>query len=162
MSQDVKIVADKCNFKFRVCGVVCIDDKILTVQMHDNGFYCLPGGHVELGEDTESAILREMGEELGYPVSITKLLAVVENFFNGKNNKEFHELGFYYMVEPLNMNEVRLEDYTIIENDKGSNIKLEFKWISCAELKETNFKPAFLKEKLASKDYDFLHYILKE
>jgi len=161
MNKDVKIVTDTCNFKFRVCGIVCIDDKILTVQMHNNGFYCLPGGHVELGEDTESAILREMKEELGYSVRITKLIAIVENFFNGKNNKAFHELGFYYMVEPINKNDLRLDNYTIIENDKGENIKLEFKWISYTDLKETNFKPSFLKDKLANKNYDFAHYIIK-
>lgn len=161
MSQDIKIFTENCNFKFRVCGILNVGNKILTVQMCDNGFYCLPGGHVELGEDTETAVLREMKEEVGCTVKITKLLAVVENFFNRSDNKSFHELGFYYMVEPTNINEVNLENYTIIENDKDESVKLEFKWIPSNELKDSNFKPIFLKDKLANEDYDFVHYVIK-
>ncbi len=31
--------------------------------MDDSGFLCLTGGYVELGETTETAVIREMNEE---------------------------------------------------------------------------------------------------
>jgi 8-oxo-dGTP pyrophosphatase MutT (NUDIX family) len=162
MAADIKISTPEYNFKYRVGGVVSVNDKLLIVRIADNAFYCLPGGHVELGEDSSDAILREMHEEVGYPVRIINCLAIVENFFKGHENKNFHELGFYFLVEPNNINEARLEDYTIIENDKGIEKQLEFRWVTIEELRDIDFRPQFLKEKLIHKDYYFIHKIIKE
>lgn len=72
------------KFKYRVNGIVIHNNKILTIKMKNNISYCLPGGHVELGEDTNTAILREMLEELDTNVSIDKEIAIVENFYIDK------------------------------------------------------------------------------
>ena len=101
--QDVKINSEEGKFKFRVCGILKVNDKYLTVKIQGNDFYCLPGGHVELGEDTDNAVLREMKEELGYGVKIVKLVSIIQNFFKTKDDKVFHELGYYYIVEPKNI-----------------------------------------------------------
>ena len=148
--QDVKINSEEGKFKFRVCGILKVNDKYLTVKIQGNDFYCLPGGHVELGEDTDSAILREMKEELGYEVNIVKLVSIIQNFFKSKDDKVFHELGYYYIVEPKNIDEVNLNDYVITENDKGKLVRLEFKWFTLEELKEAYFLPAVLKNELTN------------
>lgn len=145
---DVKINCEEGKFKFRVCGILKVKDKYLTVKIQDNDFYCLPGGHVELGEDTDSAVLREMKEELGCEVKIIKLVSIIQNFFKDKNGKLFHELGYYYIVEPKNINDVNLDDYVVIENDKGKEVRLEFKWFNLNELKKEKFLPEVLKEHL--------------
>ena len=62
---DVKIKTENEKFKFRVSGVIVKDNKVLGVDICDNGFFCCPGGHVHLGEDTITAIGREMSEETG-------------------------------------------------------------------------------------------------
>ena len=77
---DIKIDCEEGKFKFRVCGILRVQDKYLVVKINDNNFYCLPGGHVELGEDTDTAVLREMHEELGYKVNIERMVCVVQNF----------------------------------------------------------------------------------
>ena len=69
---DIGINSEEGKFKFRVCGILEHDGKYLAVKMNNNNFFCLPGGHVELGEDTETAVQREMREELGYEVKIKK------------------------------------------------------------------------------------------
>ena len=69
---DISIKSEEGKFKFRVCGVLEHNNKYLLVKMNENNFYCLPGGHVELGEDTDTAVVREMQEELGYQVKIKK------------------------------------------------------------------------------------------
>ena len=145
---DVKIDSEEGKFKFRVCGILKVNDKYLTVKIQDNDFYCLPGGHVELGEDTDSAILREMQEELGYEVKIVKLVSIIQNFFKTKDNRVFHELGYYYIVEPKNLDEVNLNDYVISENDKGKIVRLEFKWFTLEQLQKARFLPEVLKNQL--------------
>ena len=147
---DVKIDCAEGKFKFRVCGIVRVNNKYLTVKIQNNDFYCLPGGHVELGEDTDSAVLREMKEELGYEVKIVRLVSIIQNFFKAKDGRMFHELGYYYIVEPTNIDEVNLEDYIRMENDKGEMKRLEFKWFDLETLKDARFLPEVLKEKLTS------------
>ena len=145
---DVKIDSAEGKFKFRVCGILKVKDKYLTVKIQNNDFYCLPGGHVELGEDTDSAVLREMKEELGYEVKIVKLVSIIQNFFKAKDGRVFHELGYYYIVEPTNLDDVNLDDYVITELDKGKLVRLEFKWFTLDELKQTRFLPEVLKHEL--------------
>ncbi len=150
MASDVRIKNEDGQFKFRVCGIVKVGERYLTVKISSNKFYCLPGGHVELGEDTDQAIQREMKEELGYEIKITKLASIIQNFFKTPEGKTFHELGYYYIVEPKNINEVNLENYERIENDKGELKKLEFKWFTLDELKEVDFRPIKLINELQS------------
>ena len=145
---DVKIDSVEGKFKFRVCGILKVKDKYLNVKIQNNDFYCLPGGHVELGEDTDHAVLREMKEELGYEVKIVKLVSIIQNFFKSKDDRVFHELGYYYIVEPVNLDDVNLNDYVITELDKGKLVRLEFKWFTLEELKQTRFLPEVLKNEL--------------
>ena len=141
---DIRIDNEFGKFKFRVCGILQHDDKYLTVKINNNGFYCLPGGHVELDEDTDSAVLREMQEELGYPIKIKRLIAVNQNFFKTKQGKPFHEIGFYYICEAVNKSDVCANDYIREELDKGELKTLAFKWFTQEELKCVDFKPTFV------------------
>ena len=59
MGKDIKLSVDDVKFKYRVSGILIVDGKVLTVKIANNDFYCLPGGHVELFENTKDAILRE-------------------------------------------------------------------------------------------------------
>ena len=147
---DIRIDNNEGHFKFRVSGTVCHKDKYLFVQMNDNPFYCLPGGHVELGENTEDAILREMEEELGFPVKILRFVGIAQNFFEGKDKKPFHELAFYYVVEAQNENDLTLNDYFRLENDKGFMQRLNFKWMTLEEATNVDFRPSFILDMLKS------------
>lgn len=149
---DIKIDCESGKFKFRVCGILKHKNKFLAVKIDENNFFCLPGGHVELGEDTKQAILREMKEELGFDVKIDRLVAVNQNFFKTDKNLPFHEIGFYYIVNALSEKDINFNDYSIKELDKGKLINLEFKWFSLDELKQIDFRPNFLVSCLESKE----------
>lgn len=158
MGQDIKFSFNNCNFKYRVSGILIENGKVLTVQINNNGFYCLPGGHVEIMESSKDAILREFYEETQIETEIDRLLYVTENFFNGKLGS-FHELGFYYLLKPKNRNNIK--DYYIIEHDKNGDVKLDFKWIEIDKL--NNFKPDFLKEYLKEyKTTNLKHIIIHD
>lgn len=158
---DIKIKCDEGRFKFRVCGIVEKDQKFLVMRMNENKFYCLPGGHVELGEDTQTAVLREMQEELGYEVKIKKLACVHQNLFKTDDGKLFHELGFYYLVNPKNQN-LKTENYFRTENDKGEIKTHEFRWVRKEELKDLDFRPNVIKKIILQSNEKFACYITKE
>lgn len=162
MGQMIQVKNEEQKFKFRVSGLLIHDNKLLTVDMDDSGFLCLPGGYVELGEDSKTAILREMEEEVKYSVNVNKCIAVIENFFVNKKGIKMHEVAFYYLLDIINDNKETLEDYEFIENDNGNMIKHQFKWIRLEDIKNIDLKPSILKDKLFNKDFDFSHIIYKE
>ena len=141
---DIGINSEEGKFKFRVCGILEHDGKYLAVKMNNNNFFCLPGGHVELGEDTETAVQREMREELGYEVKIKKLVSINQNFFVGVDGRQFHEIGYYYIVNAINENNINASDYTREELDKGKIQHLEFRWFTKEELKDIDFRPKYI------------------
>lgn len=147
---DIKINSEGLHFKFRVCGVLQHKNKFLTTIIEDNDFYCLPGGHSEIYENTEESVIREMEEELGFPVKIKKLLAIAQNFFV-ENDEKWHEFSYYYLVEAKNMNDVNENDYVRFENDKGVIKRLEFKWLTKEEFKSVDFRPHFVVNLLSAK-----------
>lgn len=148
---DIRIDSKEGKFKFRVCGVLKHENKYLVLKIDRNPFYCLPGGHVELDEDTETAVLREMKEELGYEVKLKNLIAVNQNFFKTEEGKPFHELGFYYIVEARNKKDVNPNDYVREELDKGVLKKLKFKWLTQEEMKKEKVMPLFIVDNLNNK-----------
>ncbi len=50
--------------------------RVLLGRRADNGQWGLPGGNVEIGESVTEAILREVREETGLAVAVTRLVGV--------------------------------------------------------------------------------------
>lgn len=159
MERDVRIDTEEKGFKYRVCGVVIKDGKLLTQRSEKNNFYFLPGGHVELGEDTQMAVIREMKEETLVEYNVDELMVINENFFMHES-KKYHELGFYYKLSP--QKDMITENYSRIEIDKGKEKKLVFEWIEIQSLNSIDFRPSFLKEKIMNNNYKLEHIITKE
>ena len=51
-------------------------EKILLTRRSDNGSWCLPGGGMDSGESGSEACAREVLEETGLEVQVTKLVGV--------------------------------------------------------------------------------------
>ena len=154
---DIKINTETEKFKFRVCGILRHNNKYLGVKIQDNTFYCLPGGHAEIGEDTEVAALREMKEELGFEVRLIRLASIAQNLFETNNGGTFHEMSYYYIVEAVDESLINTNDYEIVENDKGELKTLRFKWFTKEEIAKTDFRPNFVKDML--NDDEMIHVI---
>lgn len=159
--QDIKFITDTHKFKYRVNGVIIHNNKLLTIKMSNGISYCLPGGHIEFGEDTKTAVIREMLEETKTQVTIDKELAFVESFYTDKNGLITHELSMYYLVNPVNFDNISLDNYTNCENDKGILKNHNFEWLDLSKLNEYDFKPNIIQEKLFDKNFEFEHIILK-
>jgi len=154
---DVKIKSNECNFKMRVAGCLIKENKLLTVKICDNDFYCLPGGHVHVGESSKDSIIREFKEEVNVTCNDIKLISITENFFLNKEKKKVHEICYFYLVDTND--EIEVKDYSCVENDEGIMKNLEFKWIDLNALKDANFRPNILINKLMKKNYEFEHII---
>lgn len=91
---------EKARFNFRVAGVAIHDGRVLldrNSRNSRNSYWVLPGGHPDMMESMTDALRREIQEEIGADVQVTRLLWVMENFFH--RNKDIHELSFYFMME---------------------------------------------------------------
>ena len=51
-------------------------DRILLTRREDNGRWCLPGGGMDPGESAAEACVREVLEETGLEVRVTKLVGI--------------------------------------------------------------------------------------
>jgi len=72
--------------------------RILFQRFKNSDYWFLPGGRVEMMEETQETIEREILEEYGWTIKSNRLVWVVENFFR-LEKKDFHELGFYFLVQ---------------------------------------------------------------
>jgi len=84
-------------FNYRVVGVAVHNESVLLHQEPGDRFWTFPGGRAEFGETAEQTLIREMREELGIDVKVSRLLWFVENFFR-HNEKQYHEIALYFLM----------------------------------------------------------------
>ena len=158
IDMNIRIKNDNFDFKFRVSGIFIKDNKILLVDMDDSGFLCLPGGHVELGEKTENALIRELLEETKKEVKIKKYLGVMENYFVNKYSIKIHEICFYYLIDFIE--DIKLDDFIVFEDDNAKT-KLEYHFIDIKDIDKYDVRPSILKE-IVKNNLEFKHYVIED
>lgn len=155
---DLKLETEEFRVKVRANGLILHDNKVLMCCINDQGFWCCPGGHIHIGEDSKTAAIREVKEEVGIEFKDAKLCVFMESFFKGKKNKLFHEFGFYYLME----GEIPAEkcvDYSYNEDDEGKLVHLQFKWFDIDKLDDIDIRPAYLKNVLKERNFNLQHNI---
>lgn len=160
---DIRLFDEELNtkFKFRVNGILIVDDKLLTLEMNNMWYRCFPGGHVMVGESTEEAIEREFYEETGIRVDEVKLMTILQNFFPGYD-ANYHELSFYYIVKSNHIPEEKLKDFKLVEHDHDHIMNMDYKWLKIGDLNEIILKPNIIKDILIKRDFEFKHLINRE
>ncbi len=148
---DLKIKSETQEFHGRTCGIIKQGDKFLIMRVNKTNYYHIPGGHIEIGEDSRAGVIREIKEEIGCDVQYAKLFVIQENFWERKG-KMCHGIEFYYIIRP-NI-ELPMEDYERVENDKGEENLLEFKWVTAQELTNIDLRPANIKKILINEIYN--------
>lgn len=149
---DIDIKHEDGFFKLRVCGVVMKNNKILALKASSFDGYCFPGGHIELGELSEKALLREMKEELNVDVKVEHLICVNENVFTNSKGTTSHEIAYYYLVTPKS--DICETDFVIEEMDKGKLKKHNFCWLKLEEIDRYNLMPPMMGELLKNNKKD--------
>lgn len=113
-----------------VAAVIFHNNKILCVQRGDNKYnyiafkYEFPGGKVELGETNETAIKREILEELNLKISIDSKFITVNHQY-----PDF-TLVMHSFICSCNNPEIVLSEH------------VDFKWLDKTELKKLDWAAA--------------------
>ena len=137
----------KAIFKSAVHMIICKDNKILVQKRKGSklwpGYYALPAGHIDEGENQYDALIREAQEELGIVINLKKIInsyvVLRRNYFeiNGKVLEPY--IDYYFEIE----------EYEgipkIIEEDKCD----ELIWVDMNNLPEPfiNYEGDFLENK---------------
>ncbi|WP_040685760.1 NUDIX domain-containing protein [Nocardia vinacea] len=117
--------------------------RLLVARERGKTWAFLPGGHVEPGEPVESALIRELAEELGTAGRITGFAGVIEHRYTDHGNTH-HELNLIFEAE-LDSTPASQEDH------------LEFDWLPIDQIDTTDLRPSALKAVIASGTRSFWH-----
>lgn len=117
-------------------AVILDHDHILLCKTLDlaQGFYFLPGGHVEHGESAESAVLRELLEESGALCSIKRFLGCLEYSFEPGHSSICHNHEYNFIFEVVSDTLKISHDIPELED----HIKLV--WIPMLKLSDIDFR----------------------
>lgn len=89
--------------KVAVNAVVFNDRKeVLLAKRTDNGLWCLPGGHVDLGETLGTACLRELFEETGLRGEVVRLIGIYsdpQNSLHIAQGPEWHTIRVSFLCK---------------------------------------------------------------
>lgn len=106
--------------------------------------YILPGGRLDVLENSNEAIIREIQEELG--VDINPVLVSVEEIIEKSTN--FHMLEFIYYAE--------IDNFSLIKTlDDGWD---KFKIVDLNEIDNYDIRPKTVKELIKQEKYDKINH----
>ena len=141
---DITINVEDYKLNVRAAGIIIHNNKVLTHRNVNEDHYALIGGRVQIGEDSETTIKREIMEELGKEIEITGYISTIENFFELKGEK-YHEIMFAYKAEFVNEEDKKIED--TIKNIEGKEY-LQYEWLDLGKIDEYPLLPEAIKEVL--------------
>lgn len=99
--------------RIRPGAYIVRDHRVLTLKYTYSGgiIYALPGGNLEFGEELESALVRELEEELGIRCRPGEVLHVAEVMHRGENTIHFiFKCGDFPGEPQLNPAETKAEE----------------------------------------------------
>jgi ADP-ribose pyrophosphatase YjhB (NUDIX family) len=150
--KDITVMIGEHGFNFRVAAIIECEGKMLLHKPENWDFWNLPGGRVKCGEQTLSAIKRELKEELGVTIEELKLVEVSENFFAWQG-KPAHELLFVYKIVVSPDHELySKQDFPSLDHDD-----MVYHWFEKDEIKNYKCLPELIYKWAERNDFDFEH-----
>lgn len=144
---DITFKTPEGRFNYRVCAIISHDEKLLVMKDERSPYYYLPGGRVLLHETAETAVLREIREELEIDAEIIRPLWLNQSFFiEDVNHEKYHELCLYFLVDIIHTDLLsKGSNFVLYENGRQRH---EFFWMPFAELKDNYLYPQFIKKRI--------------
>jgi 8-oxo-dGTP pyrophosphatase MutT (NUDIX family) len=148
-------------FQMRIAGLAFRDGHVLVHRATHENFWTFPGGRAEIDETSQETLQREMVEELGVTVSVGRLLWVVENFFHYEE-KNWHELGFYYLMQLPESFPFHPSD--IVHRVRDHNNDLEFRWVEATRsaLTALDVPPYFIADEIENLPATVRHLVWRD
>jgi ADP-ribose pyrophosphatase YjhB (NUDIX family) len=130
-----------------VRGLIFEEGELVLTEWKSKKWSFLIGGRIDFGESILTALHREIMEETGANVTVDKLVYFSENIFKHANGKEYHEYGYYFLVQTDRM---ILPDGIAIPNPDSKDLIIRRAAITPEGL--ANVWPDFLRDYLP-RDY---------
>ena len=132
MNLDFEI--DNVRFNARASAIIYNKDKtkVLLFKIVDRDYFMLPGGRIEIYEDSLTAIKREINEETGFNLEF-ELCSIQENFLQ-KDDKKIMQYCFCY--KSIYNQDITQESF--ICNDNKGQI---FYWVNINDLQNYKLLP---------------------
>ena len=114
-----------------VCALIThkSGDILLVKSYKWKDFWTVPGGHIEVGETAESAVKREVKEEVGLDVDPVKLLIVQEAVYPKNFNLNKHFIFLDYLCiskfKKVTLDNREIQEYIWINADEALKENLE-------------------------------------
>ncbi len=86
-SGDLTIDVKNYILNVRAGAIIIHNGKVLLHKNEKSDHFCIIGGRVQIGEDSETTAKREVEEELGKEIKIENFVATIENFFEMDEQK---------------------------------------------------------------------------
>lgn len=85
--------------KVDVRAVVFKDNKILMVKEEVDDVWALPGGWGDIGLSPSEVVVKEVQEESGFEVKVTKLIGVIDKKFHSHPSSAYHVYKLFIQCE---------------------------------------------------------------
>lgn len=149
---DINFKEEGYTFNFRVAALIRNGNKILVEQNKQVDYYGLPGGRCKLGEDSISAIIREMLEETGEEMEYVRSVGILENFFISRyTHSPYHEILMIHELKFKNKDTYKKDNIINLEEKKDG----KFYWKEIDELNKCKSEIVFKH----LNDTEFFHMI---
>lgn len=160
MSQDILFDIEDGLFSYRVAGVLIRDNKVLFQQADNEPGYAIPGGHVNFGELSKNALIREFKEETNIDIYVVRMLWISEIFYPW-GEKNCHQICLYYLIEANgDIDTTAAFDKIDDVDEKFSHVT--FKWVNIDDFDEIEIYPAQAKDYLKNISTQIKHFIYTE
>lgn len=143
---DLTFRSPEGTFNLRAAAVILHEGRILAMQDERSPYYYIPGGRVAFGETAETAILREVQEELGIAARIIRPLWLNQGFFSEDvSHVDYHEVALYFLMDVTGSDLLSRGDSFIRHEGRHTH---RFQWLPIAQLQDLYLYPLFMKERL--------------
>ena len=134
----ISIKEDNTRFSARAGAIIYNEDRSKVLLENQGKFYRFPGGRIDFGENSKTAILRELKEELGIDIKLN-LKYIAEMVLNISTIR-YHEIGFYFMTF--------ISEKMISNNFDSLDDDNHFEWVNVSELDKYDVVAKPIKEKV--------------
>lgn len=138
MKPDISVMIGDTKFNYRVACLLEDNGRFLLHKSKKEDFWNLVGGRIKCTEDNQTAIKRELSEELGINLDCPKLIHILENYFI-YDNKNYHELLFVFYVNVSNTPITKKQDFEALDDDR-----FIYHWFDKTEIKNIKCLPQII------------------
>ncbi|MGT2896440.1 NUDIX domain-containing protein [Streptococcus entericus] len=111
-----KVASATYQNRYGVYAIIPNEEKThLILVQAPNGAWFLPGGEIEAGENHQTALERELLEELGFSARLGQYLGQADEYFYSRHrDTHYYHPAYLYAVESFSEVSKPLEDFNML------------------------------------------------